>query len=626
MNNVLTEIAFVAVAPEIEKIDSILQQDIPKNVRLVCQELKIWLNSQIKKVADNQDLTTLRSNLAAVSLFTELIFKADRDKSSWWAEPLIRECYKTLSIDDGRDILIVHSSDTSIDNFCVYPDILRIIQIISSQNLGFGSSLDVFFIPAEVKFDISLIALIAHEVGHIYWQIYESDLEQIVKQRLYNLPKNELIIIDLIEIVAKAPQVASHVEEYVCDYIGSLLLGPAFDYALLRLLSFLPGNDSSPTHPPQGNRTSLSRQRLENYVMPSHCCYGFLKSMCADIPIIGLLNYKDRYDKVAYELATEIHDSIKLKLEDRFSSDKLENIWQMVRPELDGFRPPFETVGVHKPEPIKPSSAIVATTIYFYGSAYIEKNQFYNHNQQPEQQKKEILRKKLIEHLRYAISLNEFIAEVNSKIVDFNGWKKDETLWSWRDRKDGGEPNPFIVTPTIDCFTQYGQNTVDLRLGSSFLVNVPSRYTHIDPAPGKTPISAYYRKVHIRVGQEFILHPHQFVLASILEYICLPHDYYALVLGRSTWGRLGLNIATATTVQAGYRGCLTLELRNLGESPLPLRVGIRIAQLCLIGVPKESTGKGYFKGKGKYIGPVEVGMPKIHEDPDWELFKPTSIS
>jgi dCTP deaminase len=108
-----------------------------------------------------------------------------------------------------------------------------------------------------------------------------------------------------------------------------------------------------------------------------------------------------------------------------------------------------------------------------------------------------------------------------------------------------------------------------------------------------------------------------------LEYICVPFDYYALVLGRSSWGRLGLNIATATTVHAGFRGCITLELRNLGETPLPLKVGLRIAQLCLIPVPEAAVSShvGYFATLSKYIGPVAPEIPKIKDDADWELLK-----
>jgi deoxycytidine triphosphate deaminase len=85
-----------------------------------------------------------------------------------------------------------------------------------------------------------------------------------------------------------------------------------------------------------------------------------------------------------------------------------------------------------------------------------------------------------------------------------------------------------------------------------------------------------------------------------------------------------LNIATATTVHAGFRGCITLELRNLGETPLPLKVGLRIAQLCLIPVPPlpvTVSHVGYFATLSKYIGPVAPEIPKIKDDSDWELLK-----
>ncbi|MCP4306415.1 MAG: dCTP deaminase, partial [bacterium] len=51
------------------------------------------------------------------------------------------------------------------------------------------------------------------------------------------------------------------------------------------------------------------------------------------------------------------------------------------------------------------------------------------------------------------------------------------------------------------------------------------------------------------------------------------------VLGRSSWGRLGLVVATAVTVHPGFRGCLTLEIQNLGSAPIRLVAGVRIAQL-----------------------------------------------
>jgi dCTP deaminase len=53
----------------------------------------------------------------------------------------------------------------------------------------------------------------------------------------------------------------------------------------------------------------------------------------------------------------------------------------------------------------------------------------------------------------------------------------------------------------------------------------------------------------------------------------------AYVIGKSSWGRRGLIIATATGVHPGFKGCLTLELSNVGQLPIELKPGIEICQL-----------------------------------------------
>ena len=89
----------------------------------------------------------------------------------------------------------------------------------------------------------------------------------------------------------------------------------------------------------------------------------------------------------------------------------------------------------------------------------------------------------------------------------------------------------------------------------------------------------HYRKEYVPLGGSLIIHPHQFILAATLEYIRLPPDLMSYVIGRSTWGRLGLIVATAVGIQPGFAGTLTLELRNLGETPLTLYPGQAIGQL-----------------------------------------------
>ena len=59
----------------------------------------------------------------------------------------------------------------------------------------------------------------------------------------------------------------------------------------------------------------------------------------------------------------------------------------------------------------------------------------------------------------------------------------------------------------------------------------------------------------------------------------MPCDLAAYVVGKSSWGRLGLIVATAVGIHPNYKGIITLELRNIGEIPFCLRPGISIAQI-----------------------------------------------
>ncbi|HSV62864.1 MAG TPA: dCTP deaminase [Chthoniobacterales bacterium] len=96
---------------------------------------------------------------------------------------------------------------------------------------------------------------------------------------------------------------------------------------------------------------------------------------------------------------------------------------------------------------------------------------------------------------------------------------------------------------------------------------------------GRDSQIAHY--VHTRFGEDFILHPRSFVLGVTLEWIRLPSNLGGYVTGRSSWGRRGLVIATATGVHPGFTGCLTMELTNLGDIPIAIRPGMTIGQLFL---------------------------------------------
>lgn len=148
----------------------------------------------------------------------------------------------------------------------------------------------------------------------------------------------------------------------------------------------------------------------------------------------------------------------------------------------------------------------------------------------------------------------------------------------------------LVITPLLEPQKQIneGSASIDLRLGTRFLASRRGDLTHIDTKIEgfSEDISKLQDEYYVNFGHFFVLHPGQFVLASTLEYMCLPPNLVGNVVTRSSWGRHGLIIATAVAIQPGYIGTLTLELRNLAEIPLKLYPGRRILQIFFYEVDK----------------------------------------
>ena len=124
----------------------------------------------------------------------------------------------------------------------------------------------------------------------------------------------------------------------------------------------------------------------------------------------------------------------------------------------------------------------------------------------------------------------------------------------------------------------------------------------------KRNLFKYQEKERIGSGHKFILHPHQLVLAATIEYISLPSNLAAYITGRSTWGRTGRIIATATQIAPGFKGCVTLELVNEGEIPLVIYPGLCVAQIVF------TTTEGKAKYTGQYKCPTGPEFPKLDKE------------
>lgn len=176
----------------------------------------------------------------------------------------------------------------------------------------------------------------------------------------------------------------------------------------------------------------------------------------------------------------------------------------------------------------------------------------------------------------------------------------------------------LIISPLLDESAQAkpGQSAVDVRLGFDFCVVTASNMGAIDEFDGK-PQSSFgqlYRRKFVPMGSSITIHPHQFFLAQTLEYLRLPNDLMAYVVGRSTWGRLGLIVATAIGIHPGFAGSLTLELRNLGENPLRLYPGQTLAQLFFHDVINSTGESSQEQSQGaQYAGAIDMVPKKLSD-------------
>ena len=176
----------------------------------------------------------------------------------------------------------------------------------------------------------------------------------------------------------------------------------------------------------------------------------------------------------------------------------------------------------------------------------------------------------------------------------------------------------IIIRPLLEE-DQIQQVSVDFRLGYDFLVSIQGREPFMDTSlinPKRKPINTFFQPTRRRIGESFILHPNQTVLANSLEYIKLPNNIFGTLSMRSSYSRLGITISTF--IQPGYCGCISLELTNLNKNSINLTVGAKIFQGRFVQLEGESN---YFNSKRKYLCQVRPKSSAVYDDEDLETLK-----
>lgn len=156
---------------------------------------------------------------------------------------------------------------------------------------------------------------------------------------------------------------------------------------------------------------------------------------------------------------------------------------------------------------------------------------------------------------------------------------------------------------------------VDLRLGSVHQITDGGAFIEGDPTDGsgqvglgkrkgvKTKLVAEYKKG--KRNQEWVvIKPGDYYLVSTFETINTPKDLMPVVYPRTSLFRAGLLLLNSKT-DPGYKGTLTMGLKNLSEFEVRLQMGARICNLVFFKIEGKTVD---YRGQhqGGRISPTDV--------------------
>lgn len=167
--------------------------------------------------------------------------------------------------------------------------------------------------------------------------------------------------------------------------------------------------------------------------------------------------------------------------------------------------------------------------------------------------------------------------------------------------------------PSIERYTT---TAVDLTLGSDGFKKwkkpTGAMVLAIDPSQDNwyPSLRPYVEDIIPSSDGTVRLEPGDFILAITHERVEFPESsrLAARVEGKSSLARIGLGVhVTAPTIHSGFKGNITLEIKNHGDIPIILTPGMAICQLIfemVFGTPQKAMS-GIFQDQNSVLGKSE---------------------
>ena len=164
---------------------------------------------------------------------------------------------------------------------------------------------------------------------------------------------------------------------------------------------------------------------------------------------------------------------------------------------------------------------------------------------------------------------------------------------------------PFVAKQTRGNNISYGLSSFgyDARVSNEFKIFTDVDSVIVDPKNFKN------NSFVSRTGDECIIPPNSFALASTIEYFKIPKDILVICLGKSTYARCGI-IVNVTPLEPGWEGHVTLEFSNTSPLPAKIYANEGAAQFVFLkGI--EEPEITYEQRNGKYMKQTGVTLPKV---------------
>lgn len=185
-------------------------------------------------------------------------------------------------------------------------------------------------------------------------------------------------------------------------------------------------------------------------------------------------------------------------------------------------------------------------------------------------------------------------------------------ILSDRDIREYLKQGKLNIEPLKNPDKQIQAAWVDLTLGNEFRTFKSSSVSIIDT---KSPLDGYTELIKIDDDKSFVLHPGEFVLGTVKEYIKMPDDLMGVVDGRSSLGRLGVVVhSTSAGINPGWEGMFTLEISNVGKIPVILYPNMRICKLVLHKLSSPAEKPYNLRKDAKYQKQMGLEESKIFKD------------